>query len=149
MDTLEWTLWPARWAILLIGLLTQLAALALAMRQRRAQARSTPSSPRARLPENTPLSNSGPGKDSTSATSADIASPSVGHGATPGEYPGKTPHPTAQTVRPVGTVRSFRITRGLLVTGGTLVAAFALLERDMLLLAGQTLALPLLWPRLR
>lgn len=139
MDTLEWTLWPARWAILSIGLLMQLAALALAMRQQRAQACPT-SSPRTPLPKNIPPSDSGPGHDSTSATVTDIAPPAGRHGATSGAYPGETTPPTTCTCR---------LSRGLLVTGGSLVAVFALLERDMLLFAGQVLALPLLWPRLR
>ncbi|EGY26945.1 hypothetical protein DA2_0843 [Desulfovibrio sp. A2] len=115
MDTLEWMLWPARWAILTIGLLAQLAALALAMRRAAARACSPPSPLRGRLPESSAAPGSGPADGSPSVTAAS----------------------------------ALRILRGLLLTGGGLVAVFALLERDMLLLAGQALVLPLLWPRLR
>ena len=114
MDTLEWMLWPARWAILTIGLLAQLAALAL-MRRATARTCATPSPLRIRQPESSAAPDPGPADGSPSVTAAS----------------------------------ALRILRGLLLTGGGLVAVFALLERDMLLLAGQALVLPLLWPRLR
>ncbi|WP_035065296.1 hypothetical protein [Nitratidesulfovibrio termitidis] len=141
MDTLEWTLWPARWAILLIGLLAQLAALVLAVRREGARACSTlPSPQRACRPESSPSPDSKATYDFTPAMAAAPGPPAGAHEATPGDYPDEIP-PRMPCV--------FRISRGLLLTGGALVATFALLERDMLLLAGQMLALPLLWPRQR
>lgn len=140
MDTLEWMLWPARWAILAAGLLVQVAALALAVRREAARACPAPASRPARLPESAPPPDPGPAHASAPvATTA--TGPSAGpHRAKPDAYPGETPSPS---------VSVFRIARGLLLAGGCLVTLFALLERDMLLLTGQLLALPLLWPRLR
>ncbi|MDR3043581.1 MAG: hypothetical protein LBU75_04875 [Desulfovibrio sp.] len=141
MDTLEWTLWPARWALLLIGLLAQLAALVLAVRREGARACSTlPSPQRACHHESSPSPDSKAAYDFTPAMAAAPGPPAGAHTTMSGEYPGTTPSPTASDLR---------IPRGLLLTGGALVATFALPERDMLLLAGQVLALPLLWTRLR
>lgn len=140
MDTLEWMLWPARWAILTIGLLAQLAALALAMRRAAKRTYSTPSLLRVRLPESSHPHGSEPAHDSPSVTAASIGTPAGAHTARPGETSGETPYPA---------VSALRVSCGLLLTGGGLVAVFALLERDMLLLAGQALVLPLLLPRLR
>ncbi|MGJ3522376.1 hypothetical protein ACR4XJ_05015 [Nitratidesulfovibrio sp. D1] len=105
MDTLEWTLWPARWAILLTGLLAQVAVLAWTMRR-------------------------GRGPDSAGAAPRDGTPHARHHTAAPG--------PRIPRIPPI-----------VMLTGGGLVALFALLERDMLLLSGQVLALPLLWPRQR
>lgn len=138
MDTLEWMLWPARWAILVAGLLAQMAALA--MRQAPARTGSIPSPPSVRLPAPPPPPGSGLAHGSTPAMAADIGPTAGAHATKSSEYPGKTPPPAASL---------FRISRALLLTGGGLVAVFALLERDILLLAGQVLAVPLLWPRLR
>lgn len=140
MNTLEWMLWPARWAILTIALVAQLAALVLAMRRAAGQACSTRSPLRIRLPESSGSPASGPADGSPSVTAADIGTPAGAHTARLGAEPGETPYPAASALR---------ILRGLLLTGGGLVVVFALLERDMLLLAGQALVLPLLWPRLR
>jgi len=140
MDTLEWMLWPARWAILLIGLLTQLAALALAMHRKGAQVCSAPASLPVRQTESSPSPAPSLTYDSASDLAPAMDAPAGVRRTESGEYPGTPPPPTASALR---------IPRGLLLTGGTLVAAFALLERDMLLLAGQVLALPLLWARLR
>uniref|UniRef100_B8DL11 Uncharacterized protein n=1 Tax=Nitratidesulfovibrio vulgaris (strain DSM 19637 / Miyazaki F) TaxID=883 RepID=B8DL11_NITV9 len=140
MDTLEWMLWPARWAILTIGLLLQLAALALDMR-------------RGQHPD---CAVSAPGGQAPSeGTRATIAVDA--HSAAPPDTPSSpdatrrppSETPSAPASRTVPAPHGPRLLRIAMLTGGGLVAVFALLERDMLLLAGQVLAMPLLWPRLR
>lgn len=140
MDTLEWMLWPARWAILTTGLLTQLAALALAVRHGQQTDFAVPAPDGQAPSEGTRATNS---FDGGGAASPDTPPP-----------PGAAQHPPSETTyapasRTAPASRGLRLLRILMLTGGGLVALFALLERDILLLAGQVLAVPLLWPRLR
>ncbi|NHZ45083.1 hypothetical protein [Nitratidesulfovibrio liaohensis] len=140
MDTLEWMLWPARWAILAVGLLTQVAALFWTVRRGRhpvfAASASAPQAPSEAT--RTTLS-----FDAGGAAPPDTPPPPGAAHRSPCETTAApAPHIAA-------TPRGPSLLRIATLTGGGLVAVFALLERDMLLLAGQTLVLPLFWTRLR
>lgn len=139
MDTLEWTLWPARWAILLTGLLAQVAALAWTLRRGRGpdSAGDAPrdGTPRARHHTAAPADGGDAAQPRTSGPAP--FAPAASDGIAPGTAPA-APGPRIPRIPPI-----------VMLTGGGLVALFALLERDMLLLSGQVLALPLLWPRQR
>ncbi|HEU6438576.1 MAG TPA: hypothetical protein VE028_14115 [Nitratidesulfovibrio sp.] len=140
MDTLEWMLWPARWAILAAGLLVQVAALALAVRHGLHPDIAVPA------PDG-----QAPSEGSRATISFDVGGSAPPDTPAP---PGAAQHPPSETAsasapHAAPTSRGPRLPCIAMLTGGGLVAVFALLERDMLLLAGQVLVMPLLWPRLR
>ncbi|MBG3876786.1 hypothetical protein FVW20_07040 [Desulfovibrio oxamicus] len=140
MDTLEWMLWPARWAILAVGLLAQVTVLAWAARRGQHPDFAVSASDAQAPPE---AARASAFADAGSAAPPGTSPPpGAAHRSPCGATTTPAPHTTFAP-------RDLRLLRIAMLTGGGLVTIFALLERDMLLLAGQVLTLSLLWSRLR
>lgn len=123
--TPEWTFWTFRWALLTTGIAAQAVALAACVLPRVPTLRVLRPAP----PHAAPQQGHAAARHAASACSAPTApaSPRNGH-----------PSPCSAPA-----------CRMLLLSGAVMTCGFALLERDILLLAAQCILLPLFWRRMR